>query len=1017
MPNKVLMIGGSICVAVLLLLLAVWAGGPGEGHEAAPEMPVNPDLFLGGPDDGEQLPLGEAEGLVYEIKESGILFFANRIVPKPQGAIDVIETTIQIHLAPGRELTIDADEGTIIAPDNHPREGEMRGHVIVTLYETPDGSEVDMHSDRDVIMRIFFDDPVQFDLELQQIDSEGPIFMTGPQVQFRGRGLSLNFNQLKHRIERLIIEEGESLHYIPKPAPFAGVPVTTAATTNAHRRRSPGASPAAPAGDQSSRVDVAETDVPAASAAAESPSPGRPIQYYLATFEQLNDVRVGHDQYVIEGDDLYAIFSAKAAGEKDNPAPDSEDSNTPDTLIESPVSVQPSRASRPLSLASSDPMSEALLYALAAAIGQIPDEDPRSLATFTDEDVVITWSGRLTVSPLSDVPEALAGPDDVMVTVKGKPATIVTDQGESISAPEVSFLGQHAALLAKGADNIPVQIESPELGSLKGVELSIDQTLGTGYVVGPGSLTGLIREKGDSALGTTRLAEDATSADTPTPNTRPISVSFDDRLDLAFYLKQDQTPVDPARPLSGDNRIKGVKSADFLGKVRVDYDELDMTADRLTLALLEELPGGAKREDDKLSVESLSAIGNVQANVKSENVKVFADRLFADPAKDQLELFGTPASDTTPATYARVVRPDATLAGEHLVMDENGGTVDVPGPGSFDFLPEPENPGKTVHITWVTSMHYDDLAGQANFVADVQTLSTDGTDTNELMGDDLVLTFVKDDSADAKADATSGGASGGRRLATAVMNSNVRFRARSYATAERKDLQTELFLIGPRMEFNDPGLTAPVGSDEALQQVQVIGTGRMLITDTRPQDDAEAAAKPANGSSIDIAGRGRTAFEWSDRLVLDLTHGEMLMKGAVAMVHQPAPGSDGKPGERVQLDCQDLAAELKKSGDKKKSSGWLSEDAPKPVLSRVWADHGIRILHGPATVTCDHLLYEEDKREIILWSDEPHVVTFESEGEPTPAKSSAFKWHRDTGRVEAFKLRTGTIPLRRSERP
>jgi hypothetical protein len=817
-------------------------------------------------------------------------------------------------------------------------------------------------------------------------------------------------------------------------------------------------------------TDASPAPIPPETQADEDP--GRPIQYYLANFEQLNDVRVGQDQYVIEGDDLFAIFSAKAAGEKDKPAPapapglepapGSADAPAPvsasDPLspwervrVRADVSSASSEESvdstksrphpgprprgegeqpgRSLSLATADPMSDALRYALAAAIGQVPDEDPRSLATFTDEDVVITWSGKLTVTPLSDVPDALAGPDDVMVTVKGKPANIVTDKGESVSAPEVSFLSQHAALLAKGTADFPVQIESPELGSLKGLELSIDQALGTGYVTGPGSLTGLIRDKHDNN-DNAEPAPDTASADTrnPIPDTRSIAVAFDDRLDLAFYLKQNQTPVDPARPLSGDNRIKGVKSADFLGNVRVDYDELDMTTDRLTLALLEELPNGAKREDDKLAVESLSAIGNVQADVKSENVKVFADRLFADPAKDQLELFGTPGSEDVPATFARVVRPDATLAGEHLVMNETGGTVDVPGPGSFDFLPDAENPGKTVHITWATSMHYDDLAGQAKFLGDVKTLSTDGTDTNELMGDDLVLTFVKDESADAKADvasASGGGAAGteGRRLATAVMNSNVRFRARSYATAEHKDLLTELFLIGPRMEFNDPGLSAPIGPDEALQQVQVIGTGRMLITDMRPPgsdaDETEATAKPANGNnpaSIDIAGRGRTAFEWSDRLILDLTHGEMLMKGAVAMVHQPAPGSDGKPGERVQLDCQDLAAELKKPRDKKKSSGWLSEDAPKPELSRVWADHGIRILHGPATVTCDHLLYEEDKREIILWSDEPNVVTFESEGEPTPAKSSAFKWHRDTGRVEAFMLRTGTIPLRRSER-
>ncbi|MEZ6193521.1 MAG: hypothetical protein R3C45_19805 [Phycisphaerales bacterium] len=515
MPNKVLMIGGSVCVAVVLLLLAVLAGGPGQRHDDTPDVPENPDLFLGGPEGGDQLPLGEAEGLVYEIKESGILFFANRVVPKPQGAIDVIETTIQVHLAPGRELTIDADEGTIIAPDNHPREGEMRGHVIVTLYETPDGSEVDMHTDRDVIMRIFFDDPVRFDLELQQIDSEGPIFMTGPQVQFHGRGLSLNFNQLKHRIERLVIEEGESLHYIPKPAPIAASQPTSA-PTNVHRRRSPGTPPRDPAAktaaadnDESATPTEADTDIDA--------TDSRPIQYYLATFEQLNDVRVGHDQYVIEGDDLFAVFSAKAAGEKDKPAPApgidpaSGSGDAPAPPAGSPVSSLPPRPDRSLSLASSDPMSEALRYALSAAIGQIPDEDPRSLATFTDEDVVITWSGRLTVTPMSEVPDALAGPDDVMVSVKGKPATIVTDKGESVSAPR-SPSSASTPPCSPRAPTISPSRSSPRTRLAQRPGTLHRPALGSGYVTGPGSLTGLIRDKHDN---------NDTTASAPTPNPNP----------------------------------------------------------------------------------------------------------------------------------------------------------------------------------------------------------------------------------------------------------------------------------------------------------------------------------------------------------------------------------------------------------------------------------------------------------------------------------------------------------------
>lgn len=998
MPNKKLMLGVSVGVAALVLLLTVLVGGPGSGdRDDTPDAPANPNWYL--PDESnadEQFPLGEAEGLVYEIKESGILFFANRIVPRTEGEIDVIDTSIRIHFAPGRELTIDADEGTIVAPDQHPQEGQMRGNVIVTLFETPDGSDVDFDSDQHVVIRMYFDEPVDFDLELQQIDSAGPLFMTGPQVQYRGRGLSMNYNQRYERIERLVIEEGESLHYIPEPV--APVSMKSSGKPELADNSHPDRDASTPA----------QAGVPDQAPAAEE-KPDRPVQYYLATFEQLEDVRVGQDQYVVTGDDLSAVFSTKVADELD----ESGSPGSPSTPG-SPGNSGASRTTEPdrsRMLASSDPMSAALMYALSASIGQVPGKDARSLATFTDEDVVITWSGRLVVTPLSDedVPEALAGPGDVMVTIKGTPANIITDQGETVRAPKISFFSLNSGMLAEGTAVSPVIVDAPGLGSLTGAELAIDQTLGTGYVLGPGTLNGLVRKSKDDkpASNITSAETSSLASETPVQDTQPIAVSFDERLNLAFHLKQKDAPKDESDEPASSGRVKGVKTADFLGNVRVDYAELDMTTDRLTLALLEDPPEG----DDKLAVESLTAIGNVEAFVKAENVSIYANSLIADPAKNQLELFGSPETQGSPSVPARVVRPDATLVGQHMVMDDQGGTVTIPGPGSFDFIPDLAEPGKTVHVTWATSMNYDDTAGTAQFIGDVKTLSIDGTDTNELMGEKLDLTFVLDEVAN-KDDPTSG-----RRLATATMDGHVRYRARSYATTQLKQIQTELYLTdSKKMVFTDPGTSTQGGSTEAVQQVQILGHGRMLITDNRPEDEA-AVAKPGDEQQpIDFGGRGLTAFEWSDKLVLDLTHGEMLMKGAVAMVHQPAPGSSG---DRVQLDCTDLAAELKTAKGKKKkagSDGWLSEDAPKPELNRVWADGGIRIISGDITVTCDHLLYEETKREIILWSDDPNVVIYEAKGQPVPAKSSAFKWHRDTGRVEAFRLRSGTIPLRRTER-
>ncbi len=1047
MPNKVLTIGAAVGVAALVLLLAVIAGGPSSGtHGPTPTVPENPDVFLGDPSGKDQLPIGVSEGFYYESHEGGRLMriTGDTLIPLPDGVGKLTPMDVKIELAPGRELTMTADQAVVVAPDNHPREGEMSGNVVVTFYETPDGSPVDFNSERDIVMRIYFDEPVLFDLELQQIDSDGPLFMTGPQIQFLGKGLSLNYNQLRHRIERLVIEQGQSLHYIPKPAtkPDTATPPATDHSTQpavTAAATQPAATAAATQPDTTTTSDT--TAVAVNDDTDPEPDTSRPAQFYLATFEQLQDVRVGQDQYVIQGDDLSAVFSANAAGGVDNSeAPDSSDAPhapaTPDPTSSPGAPAEsthqrPTISNRSIQLASSDPLRGALLQAIASSFAQVNAnaQDPRSLATFTDEDVIITWSGRLVITPLNDIPDEIASPDDVMVVVKGSPATILTDRGETILAPKrVSFLSQNARLLVEGTDAKPFTVDAPGMGTLIGRELSIDQLLGTGYVLGPGKLVGLIKDKPNEAN-----SPSSPNPQPPTPNPKHITVAFHDRLDLDFYLKDKAHDAKPdTRSPAGSSRIKSIKTATFTGNIVIDYTQLDLTSDRLTLQLPPEQDAPATTDveqgKDQLAINSLDAQGNVNVFVKDQDVTLQADHLHADPAKDQLELFGTQDKP------AKVIRPDATLVGDHIVMDQLAGTVNVVGPGWFDYLQDPNDPTKTVRVTWVTSMQYDDAKGTAHFLGKVKTLSTDGTDTHELMGDDLEMTFVKDEdpSDDAQANtADNPGTPGtaGRRLATATMTGHVRFRARSYQTPSRKQMLTELFMMGPLMTFNDPGPPPPEagaknndspGSPDAIQEIQVIGTGRMLITDTRPEDTAtlKPGKKNPGADSIDMAGRGKTAFEWSDRLTLDLTHGLMVMKGAVAMVHQPVDG------DRVQLDCQDLAAELKAPTTKKSrwgkaprpsGGGLLSKDAPKPELQRVWADGGIRILQGPYTIHCDHLLYQEAKRDILLWSDDPRQVTYEVQGEPNLTKSSALKWHRDTGRIEVFKIRTGTIPLRRDK--
>ena len=565
MPNKTLMLSLAFGIAGLVLILTVLIGGSGHHADDTSTQPIHPDEVFQLPETGgnEQLPLGEAEGLVFEVKEQGILFYANRIVPRSEGEIDAIDTSIRIHLSSDLELIVDADEGTIVAPEQHPREGQMRGNVVVTLYEAPEGVLIDTESDQQVVMRMYFDDPVDFDLELQQIDSQGPVFITGPQVEFVGRGLSLNYNQLKDRIERLVIEHGESLRYIPEPAQST----TTAITAKA------GPPAATPPGNPKPKSPQSPTPNPESPLADPSipPAATRRIHYYFAHFEQLRDVRVGQDQYVLAGDTLSAIFSTSATSESET--------------------TQAQRSLTPSSqcLASTDRLSPALAYALAAAPAQLPDIDPRSLATFTDDDVVIMWDGQLVVTPINeqDIPDTFAGPDDVMVTLHGKPVTITTQNHETITAPEVSFFKLSAGLLAKGSTDSPVTLEAPDLGTLTGTEFAVDQLNAKGYVQGPGKLLALVKEDDNASLEHTA---DTLTSDTrnPKPETQPLTVDFQSRLDLTFYTRKDDTQpanADQTLPVA-DARIQGIKSADFLGNVHVDDDQLDMTTDRLTLALV-----------------------------------------------------------------------------------------------------------------------------------------------------------------------------------------------------------------------------------------------------------------------------------------------------------------------------------------------------------------------------------------------------------------------------------------------
>src|SRR5690606_23636645 len=102
-----------------------------------------------------------------------------------------------------------------------------------------------------------------------------------------------------------------------------------------------------------------------------------------------------------------------------------------------------------------------------------------------DDDVVIRWTGRLVVEPLERKPRPLAGPDDLLLTLTGEPVTIRTGRDETVTSRQVTFLASAGRVEASGSEDSLVLLESPQMGTVTGTQLVINQSLANGHVRGP----------------------------------------------------------------------------------------------------------------------------------------------------------------------------------------------------------------------------------------------------------------------------------------------------------------------------------------------------------------------------------------------------------------------------------------------------------------------------------------------------------------------------------------------------
>ncbi len=1050
MAKRFVIVGAATAVAGLVLLLSLLAGSPDgaatDERPRADERPVDAVPFLGhetiaDPDTfgRDQLTRGAQGGTyVFEDDADGrrTVLTYRLITPQPQSVYDVVDPAARTWFSPRQAMTVHADRGSFTAPENKLRQGAFQGNVVLTFYETDGSRAPDLDSDRDVAVRVFLDH-AEFDVDLANIESAGPIHVTGPRVDFFGRGLSLVYNDQHNRIQKLIVFEGESLRFKLEDANPDPTPAPPAADRGQTPTTTPDGEPA-PAASSTAAANPQATPAP------------DDVQFYRARFEEGVTVTGSPDRVDMAADYLTAIFSLDAGSEAEEDEPAPADA----TAAHPPASAPPTVSAAGAPGAPPPPASAETVQ--------------RSLCPISDDDVIIRWTGRLVLEPEMSPPADLAGPRDLFVQLAGSPLTIATAAGETVTGHTADYLASTARVRALGDGAFPMKVTSPQLGALTGTEVAVDQRRGVGYVLGPGTLVG-------------------------DPAENPgLRAQWADRLDLTFYRSQDPAAGDPLSPA---DRVDALASAVFRGDVAVTDPRFNLAADRsLTLRLTDPVDGDQALEQitaagnvrlkaandageslaidgqsldidlaadaqnnpfptrvqaagdvraqvpnltltsqtldvalspptdsdegDDQPIETLIATGDVKVNAEDPEAVLTGDRLVADAAADQLELFGDEQAPAVADANGAVVR------GRHLIMVQKDQSLFVKGPGSFDAPLDPDAPDQRLTVAWTDGMNFHNLPGQAAFHGGVVAETKDGFDVTQLRSGDLQLQLTPaepeagGEASSAPASALAGGDP--RTIQQLVATSDVVFTSVTYppvnpidvrlglAPAEPEQPATRLTLKGPSLTFtNDP--------DAGVERIDVPGPGLMLLEDYRPADGADPGPASDNPAPLaSFTGRGATLFVWSQRQVLDVAANDMTLTGNVTMRHNPIDNPPDNPDGVLQLDADRLLVDLSETGGLAGLSGDADAGpAAQPEVENIEADGNVRITETDRTITADRLRYAATDRIAKLLADPGRVAEVVIDGQPTTLRARELWWHVDRNRFEIKEPAGGVIPIPR----
>ena len=936
-------------------------GGPNTVHiDDAPDGP-NGDIT---PTPGSQ-PIGSAEDGVIQRTDpkTGRLLQEFRyasVTPQEQGVFDMVKPRARMFLEAFRVIQMESDTGRFVMPNNNFESGEFVGNLVITVFECDPDQKLDLSPKslhRALKIKL---DRATFDATLGEVRSDSKVELMTPatrQAYFRGKGLTLVYNEVASRVDYLEITKGDMLRYAPKAESNVADP-----------------KPDKPTKDDKGNGDKTEAPKPP-----KAPDAPRANQFYHLLFNR--QVRAVSEGRVIEADLLDVYFAVRQSNDPD--APGKEDKPG-----------KPNARTAPVAPSSFSMLAPRAPNPWPIVLGQIGEPKRVRISNDPDapypgdDDLVLTWTGKMVMKPTETPPTALAGGNESYFIFTGSPTTVTLNERDKMICHTLAYLDSTKTATATGSPAFPLKIESPVLGVVTAPKLIANVQKNTGQLVGAGSIRAPQEQPDD---GADRLPSG-------------FKIDWSQRVDLAFATpEKDPNDGEAEARDAASQVVAGIESAVFIGDVVIEDRQMKMTAQQLN-AGFDVTPGGGDRqlsridaaggvkvtfEDARIEAEELRVVtapnkagrltpvrlvadgrvvvidptqrmsadaldvtlverpkapktdgdpkklslnermsvepdkivakGNVELRMVGKDTRVYGDTLNADAAKGTAVLLGDPVRILRGGNEAKGIKPQAELIVPKLNLERDGRVALAEGKGVFvwtqvaaDAMPPKKagNPGdrpagpnakkhkRRVKVTWTDRMRYDDSADLIQVYGKVVAEAEDAPDElNRLTASQMTLELVDP-----------------RKLAAAIeLDPDDAGAAPIDAGLDRRQLKRltareDVVLLATkwtdatrqkvqtRVRMAGPLLVF----NNITEQAQIIGPGSMLIEDRRP-----TTQEPTKTRATPISGRGASAFTWTQRLLLDNIATDMTLEGNVQLTHQPA---DGKA--IVELKTQRLLADM-----------------------------------------------------------------------------------------------------------